>query len=159
MSDIGSTRPASLLSGLVGRPIGQAGWVSDDEAMPIPPAAITLGAAERDVDPETATSRLTFDAPDTLANMMGFVQGGFVAAMLDSSMGLALRSVMPKGSTGSTLEMKVSYLRPARIGRLIGSGRVLQRGRTIAFLEGELHDASGELLAKATSTVRIVAPR
>jgi uncharacterized protein (TIGR00369 family) len=51
-----------------------------------------------------------------------------------------------------TAEMKTSFLRPAMPGALRGVGRVVKWGRTIAFTEGELYDAEGRLLAKATGT-------
>lgn len=121
----------------------------------VPPAAITLGARDRSADPGSGVARLTFDAPANLANIMGYVQGGFVAGMLDSSMGLAMRSVLPDGVTAPTMEMKISYLRPAPIGRLIGLGRVIHVGGSVAFLDGELQDDQGQVLAIATSTVKL----
>ena len=51
--------------------------------------------------------------------------------------------------------MKISFIRPAMPGTIFGNGRVVERGRSIAFLEGELRDAEGALLATGTSTFRI----
>jgi uncharacterized protein (TIGR00369 family) len=51
-----------------------------------------------------------------------------------------------------TVEMKTSFFRPAGFGPIRGIGRVARWGRTIAFTEGELYDAEGRLLAKATGT-------
>jgi uncharacterized protein (TIGR00369 family) len=48
--------------------------------------------------------------------------------------------------------MKTSFLRPAMPGALRGVGRVVKWGRTVCFMEGELHDAEGRLLAKSTGT-------
>jgi uncharacterized protein (TIGR00369 family) len=131
----------------------------DEPAPTVPPAATTLGVRERHAEPGSGTSRTVFEAPPTLANMMGFVQGGFLAGMLDSTMGLAVRSLLPAGATAPTLEMKVTYLRPAKIGTLTGYGRVIQLGGTIGFLDAELRGPDGETVAIATSTVRIVRPR
>ena len=128
-----------------------------DDAPTVPPAAVTLGVRERHA--ADGTSRTVFDAPPTLANMMGFVQGGFLAGMLDSTMGLAVRSLLPEGATAPTLEMKVSFFKPAVLGVLVGHGRVVQLGGTIGFLEAELRNGDDELVASATSTVRIVRPR
>ena len=55
-----------------------------------------------------------------------------------------------------TLDLHVSFLRPARPGRFVGKARVVSLGRTIAFLEGELFDADGELVAKSTATARVL---
>jgi len=54
--------------------------------------------------------------------------------------------------------MHVTYLRPATIGPLRASGRVVHRGGSIAFAEGELHDPGGGVVATATATLRIVRP-
>ena len=56
----------------------------------------------------------------------------------------------------STLDMTVSYLSSARLGPLIGEGTVIQLGRTIGYLQGELRDEAGTLIARATSTARLV---
>ena len=86
----------------------------------------------------------------------GVVQGGFLAAMLDDTMGPALVATLEPDQFAPTLELKVNFLRPARPGRLVGIGRVVHRGGTIAFLAGELQDSDGRVLATATATARIV---
>jgi uncharacterized protein (TIGR00369 family) len=76
--------------------------------------------------------------------------------MLDDTMGPALIATLEPDQFAPTLELKVSFLRSARPGRLIGTGRVVHRGGTIAFLAGELHDGAGVLVATASATARIV---
>ncbi len=89
---------------------------------------------------------------DLLCNPMGQVQGGYVCAMLDETMSVA--GMITSGMTHvvPTLEMKTSFLRPAMPGSLRGVGRVVKWGRTVCFTEGELYDAEGRLLAKASGT-------
>ncbi|WP_343698585.1 PaaI family thioesterase [Caulobacter sp.] len=89
---------------------------------------------------------------DLLCNPMGQIQGGYVCAMLDEAMSVA--GMISSGMTHvvPTLEMKTSFLRPAMPGRLRGVGRVVKWGRTVCFTEGELYDAEGHLLAKASGT-------
>ncbi|NQE60495.1 PaaI family thioesterase [Caulobacter sp. RHG1] len=89
---------------------------------------------------------------DLLCNPMGQVQGGYVCAMLDEAMSVA--GMISSGMTHvvPTLEMKTSFLRPAMPGSLRGVGRVVKWGRTVCFTEGELYDAEGRLLAKASGT-------
>ncbi len=62
------------------------------------------------------------------------------------------------GEFAATLELKVSFLRPATPGRITGTGRVVHRGGSIAFLAGELRDETRDVLATATATVRIIRP-
>src|SRR5690242_3001154 len=137
---------------------GRAGpfWDAIAGRVPAPPAAETLGWAIEEIDPAAGTIRVSFDAKPAFRNPMGNIQGGFLAAMLDDTMGPALVATLEPDEFAPTLELKVNFLRPAKVGRLVGSARVVHRGGTIAFLEGTLRDASGELVATATATARIV---
>jgi uncharacterized protein (TIGR00369 family) len=107
--------------------------------------------AERD----SGRSELSFEAPEAFTNGMDNVQGGLLASMLDSVMGAALATVLAEGERSPTLEIKVSFIKPAKVGTIGGTARVVHRGKSVAFVEGELHDSSGALLATATSTARI----
>jgi uncharacterized protein (TIGR00369 family) len=105
-----------------------------------------------DVSYGKGTVDIEFDVSDSLANQLGFVQGGIVATMLDACIGIA-------GATrsGGTLamplaEMKTTFLRPASVGKIIGRGETLKLGRKLAFIEASLLNEDGELLAKASGT-------
>ena len=120
------------------------------------PAAKTLSWALLAIDSEAGTITVGFEALPSFTNSLGTVQGGFLAAMLDDTLGPALVATLAADQFAPTVELKVNFLRPARPGRLVGNGRVVHRGGTIAFLEGDLRDADGQLLATATATARIV---
>jgi uncharacterized protein (TIGR00369 family) len=121
-----------------------------------PAAATTLGWELRSVDPDRGTIEVGFAASAAFVNPIGNVQGGFLAAMLDDTLGPALVATLGPGQFAPTLELKVSFLRPVRPGPLVGRGRVVHRGGTIAFLEGSLSDGSGAVVATASATARIV---
>jgi uncharacterized protein (TIGR00369 family) len=123
---------------------------------PPPPAASTLGFKLLDIDADKGTIRVQFEGKQEFLNPIGNVQGGFICAMLDDTLGPALVATLPKDHFAPTIELKVNFIRPAKPGVLIGSGRVVSRGGTIAFLAGELTNEQGELLATATATARIV---
>ena len=123
---------------------------------PPPPAASTLGFKLLDVDTDKGTIRVQFEGKQEFLNPIGNVQGGFICAMLDDTLGPALVATLPKDHFAPTIELKVNFIRPAKPGVLIGTGRVVSRGGTIAFLAGELTSEQGELLATATATARIV---
>ena len=125
--------------------------------LPAPPAAATLGWELIGEDPGAGTIEIAFHPGQSFLNPHGTVQGGFVAAMLDDTMGPALVSMTDGASVPSSIDMNVSFIRPVHPGRVIGKGRVVRLGRTLAFLEAELFDEDGELLARATSTARVVA--
>ena len=87
------------------------------------------------------------------------MQGGFLAAMLDDTLGPALAATLARGQFAPTLQLSVTVLRPARIGLLHGTGRVVRRGREVCHLAGELRQ-DGEVVASALATalVRQVRP-
>jgi uncharacterized protein (TIGR00369 family) len=122
----------------------------------MPPCSALLGWQALSIEPGRV--RVRFAARDSFCNPQGHVQGGFLAAMLDDAMGPALFTTLDDGQFGPTLEMKVSYLKPATRGAIIGEGRVVHKTRGVAFLEGRLTTEDGVLIATATTTARIVTP-
>jgi uncharacterized protein (TIGR00369 family) len=126
------------------------------DGLPMPPVAKTLGWTLRAIDPEGGTIEVGFTAGDAFTNPTGAVQGGFVAAMLDDTMGPAVFAMGRGKIFAPTLDLHVSFLKPARPGRFVGKAKVVSLGKSIAFLEGELFDAGGELVAKSTATARVL---
>ena len=122
----------------------------------MPAATTTLGWALIEADTERGEIEVSFEATEDFLNPAGTVQGGFLTAMLDDTMGPALAATLDPGQYGTTIELKVSFLRPAKPGRLVGRGRIVHRGGTIAFLAGELLDESGQVVAVGSSTTRIL---
>jgi uncharacterized protein (TIGR00369 family) len=104
------------------------------------------------VEQASRTVEAAFDASAQFTNPMGQIQGGYLCAMLDEVMSVACMVASGMTSVAPTLEMKTSFFRPALPGPLRGVGRVARWGKTVAFTEGELYDAEGRLLAKATGT-------
>ena len=87
-------------------------------------------------------------------NPAGTVHGGVAATLLDSCMGLAVRTMLPKGVGSTTLEFKISFLRPVtpESGPLRAEGKVLTAGRRIGSAEGWLTGPDGRLLVHGTTT-------
>jgi molybdopterin converting factor subunit 1 len=100
--------------------------------------------------------RMEFTATEQFLNPAGVVQGGFITAMLDDTMGPAAVAQLGPGHFAPTLELKVSFLRPVGPGRLVGDGRVVHMGKSVVFLEGSLADEDGNVVATATATARII---
>jgi uncharacterized protein (TIGR00369 family) len=120
-----------------------------------PPAAALLGWELLAVDPDAGTIEVAFTATEAFLNPVGVVQGGLLAAMLDDTLGPALVATLGPGEFAPTTDLHVQFLRPARPGRLTGRGRIVKRGRDVAFLTGELLDDGGELVATATATAQV----
>lgn len=91
-------------------------------------------------------------------NPMGFVQGGVICVLADGAMGFAFATTLDDGESFTTIEMKTNFLRPFAAGRLVASGRVLNRGRTLGLTEAHVRDQEGRLIAHATSTCMALRP-
>jgi acyl-CoA thioesterase len=121
-----------------------------------PPSVVTLGGNIESFDQESGVIEFRFEASDAMTHSGGIVQGGFVAGMLDAAMAHVVFCVLDKLVILATLEMKVSYLDIVRPGTLRATGHILRLGKSVAFLEAELYSADQKLLAKGSSTVRII---
>ena len=118
-----------------------------------PTGSQTLGFRMVSVSQAKMEVEVAFEArAELLSNPMKQVQGGYLCAMLDECMSVACMVASKMTAVAPTAEMKTSFYRPAMPGPIKGIGRVSRWGRTIAFTEGELYDAEGRLLAKATGT-------
>lgn len=126
-----------------------------DGTLPLNTMAETLGY---DVI-EAAKGRVVVTVtPDgTHLNPAGTVHGGLAATLLDTCMGLAIRSSLDKGVTQTTVEFKISLLRPITpdTGPINAEGVVLSCGRRIGTAEGRITDQAGRLLAHGTTTCLI----
>jgi uncharacterized protein (TIGR00369 family) len=126
------------------------------DTLPMPPVAETLGWTLRAIDAEAGTIEVGFTAGEAFLNPTGAVQGGFLAAMLDDTMGPAVFAMGKGAIFAPTIDLNVSFLKSAKPGTFVGKGRVVSLGKSIAFLEGELFDESGTLVARATATARVM---
>ena len=101
--------------------------------------------------------RATIEYRATLAQCHsgGVVQGGFVAGWIDAAMAHAVMALPGGELVPMTLEIKVSFFAPTRPGVVTAEAWVVQGGRRTAFVEGSLKDATGTLLAKASSTIML----
>jgi uncharacterized protein (TIGR00369 family) len=126
-----------------------------DGTLPLNTIARTLGY---DVT-EAVSGRVvvTAEPSDVHLNPAGTVHGGLAATLLDSCMGLAIQSTLEKGVGQTTLEFKISLLRPItpETGVIKAEGLVLSRGRRVGTAEGRVTDDQGRLLAHGTTTCLI----
>ncbi|WP_325064522.1 PaaI family thioesterase [Erythrobacter mangrovi] len=117
-----------------------------------------MGVKFEHFDREREEITLRFHAPDCFITPRGSVQGGLVAGFLDEVMGWAHVWATEQVEAPLNLEISMSLLKPVLAGPIVGKGRVVRRGRKVIFLEGELFDEAGNLLARSTSTA-IPTPR
>lgn len=116
-----------------------------------PPTGPLFGMKVLGVDQDNGVVRMSF-APDArLTNPRGTIQGGIVSAMLDDC--AAYAGIVALGEPGfiASLELKTSFLAPAYPGILYAEGRCLKMRKSSCFLEADLTDTDGKLLARLTS--------
>jgi uncharacterized protein (TIGR00369 family) len=100
---------------------------------------------------------VTATPADIHLNPAGTVHGGLTATMLDSCMGLAILTTLEKGTGSTTLEFKISFVRPItpETGPIKAEGTVISRGRRVGTAEGRVTDGNGRLLVHGTTTCLI----
>ncbi|MBX7532344.1 PaaI family thioesterase [Qipengyuania sp. 1XM1-15A] len=122
------------------------------------PSAELMGSEFVSFDEERGELTTRYTPPPSFASPRGAVQGGLIAGFLDEVMGGALLAVTETrfGEEGIrlplNLDMKLTFVRMVSLDTITAKGRVVRVGKRVAFLEGELFDREGNLLARATST-------
>ncbi len=108
---------------------------------------------------EKGEAEIALQLRDELNNSWGVAHGGVTMTLLDVAMAHAARAPGDEGVAESsglvTIEMKTSFMRPG-LGRLVATGRRLHRTASMAFCEGSVVDAGGQLVAHATGTFKFV---
>jgi uncharacterized protein (TIGR00369 family) len=147
------------------------GTVGPDEQTALSGLAFVQGLANGTLPLNTLAETLGYDVAEATAgrvvvtlaphdghlNPAGTVHGGFSATLLDSCMGLAVQSTLAKGVAQTTLEFKISLVRPItpETGPIRAEGVVLNCGRRVGTAEGRITDGKGRLLAHGTTTCLI----
>jgi len=128
-----------------------------DGTLPLNTMAQTLGYDVSTVEKGRVLVTVTPSAAHL--NPAGTVHGGIAATLLDSAMGLAVQSTLDKGFAQTTVEFKISLIRPVtpETGPIRAEGVVLNCGRRVGTAEGRLTDGNGRLLAHGTTTCLIFA--
>jgi uncharacterized protein (TIGR00369 family) len=104
-----------------------------------------------EAESEQGFVKVEFAPQPAFENHFGNIQGGFAVSMIDVVISLAayvkVRQWIPM------VEIKTSFVSPAKIGVCIGEGWVVRAGRSIIFVEGKLWNANHELAVHATATL------
>jgi uncharacterized protein (TIGR00369 family) len=102
------------------------------------------------------TIHVRFTARPEFANRHGSVQGGLVAAMLDSATSAVLLAQLPPEQTSMTVKLETEFLRPAQLTVLHAKAWLMARDERSATTRGELRDLDGTIVATATASLRIL---
>jgi len=99
---------------------------------------------------------VTLAAGSQHANPMGTLHGGVLCDIADAAMGMAFYSTLAPGESFTTIELKINFFRPVWEARLRAEGKVVRRGSTVGYIECEITDEAGHLVAKASSTCMVL---
>jgi uncharacterized protein (TIGR00369 family) len=86
------------------------------------------------------------------ANPMGTLHGGILCDLADAAMGMAFASTLALDESFTTTELSIHFFRPVWKALLRAEARVVNRGKTLGYLECDVLDEANRLIAKATST-------
>lgn len=112
----------------------------------------------RSIEAGDGRSQIEIEVGPDMVNLAGMFHGGIVYTVCDMACYAALLSALDEGENAATHDIHVSLMKAARIGdRVRFSGRLLRRGRALAFMEAEAH-CGEQLLARATVTKTILRP-
>lgn len=132
--------------------------VTDAAANP-PPGAQLLGREWLGFDESGQTALIRFQAQPSFTNRHGTIQGGFLAAMLDSATGIAALAALAADLTVVTRSLDTRFLKPAGVGPITARARIVERTDRDMVVEAELADVKGITVASATARLRIFAKR
>ena len=115
-----------------------------------PPIARLLGFVPKSIEPGHAI--FAMEADERHHNPMGTLHGGIYCDLADAAMGYAYAATLGEGETFTTVELKINFLRPVRKATLTAEARVVRAGSTVGYVECDVRDQTGKLVARAAST-------
>jgi uncharacterized protein (TIGR00369 family) len=113
-----------------------------------------IGFEVKDITNGRATAILS--AGPQHANPMGTLHGGILCDIADAAMGIAFASTLGEEESFTTVELKINFFRPVWQAELKAEGVVVQRGRTMGYIECTITDEQDRLVAKAVSTCMVL---
>jgi len=115
-----------------------------------PPVSRLVGFAVKSIEPGHCIMELQAD--ERHHNPMGTVHGGIYCDLADAAMGYAYAATLGEGETFTTIELKINFFRAVRKATLTAEAKIVKAGSTVGYMECEVKDQAGKLVAKAAST-------
>ncbi len=125
-------------------------WMRDGDPMPV---CALVGMTVEAV--ESGWCRAGLEVGPQHWTPFGTIHGGILCDLSDLAMGMAFMTTLGEGEALATIELKINYFRPVRQGPLLAEARVVNRGRSTGYVDCEIKDAAGKLIAKAASTCMV----
>ena len=118
--------------------------------LPPPPVSKLIGFVLKSIEPGHAVFEM--EADERHHNPMGTLHGGIYCDLADAAMGFAYAATLAEGEMFTTIELKINFLGAVRKATLTAEARVVKAGSTLGYVECEVKDQTGKLVAKAAST-------
>jgi uncharacterized protein (TIGR00369 family) len=118
--------------------------------VPPPPIGQLLGFVLKAIEPGRAVFEM--EADERHHNPMGTLHGGVYCDLADAAMGYAYAATLGEGETFTTIELKINFLRAVRKAKLTAEAKVVKAGSTLGYVECDVKDQTGKLVARAVST-------
>jgi len=115
-----------------------------------PPVAELLGLKVTDFCDGCTTVEM--EATEKHWNPMKTLHGGIYCDLADMAMGFSFLTTLNKDELFTTVDLRMNYLKPVMKGKLIASSKIIKRGKRLGYIECEIVNDQGELVAKASST-------
>ena len=118
--------------------------------VPPPPVGRLLGFILKSIEPGHAVFEM--EADERHHNPMGTLHGGIYCDLADAAMGFAYAATLGEGETFTTIELKINFLRAVRKATLTAEAKVVKAGSSVGYVECDVRDETGKLVARAAST-------
>ena len=118
------------------------------------PVARLIGFEAKEIAEGRAT--VTLSAGPQHANPMGTLHGGILCDIADAAMGMAFASTLAPKESFTTVELKINFFRPVWEAHLKAEAKVVRRGQSLGYVECEITNERGRLVAKAASTCLVL---
>ncbi len=105
---------------------------------------------------ENGRAAVRFRAGPQHANPLGTLHGGILCDVADAAMGYAFASTLAEDESFTTIELKINFLRPVWSAQLLAEAKVAHRGRTVGYVECDVTDERGRVIAKSASTCMVL---
>jgi len=118
-------------------------------------SSLSLGFQLLALDMTALTTRVQFDGKREFTNPAGYIQGGYLSAMMDDTIGMLATMKTGTEKFPSTIDLHTTFLRPVQVGAIEVAARLRNIGRAVIFADAELYDTRGKEAARAVATLAI----
>ena len=115
----------------------------------------SLGFKLISLDMSKMETRVAFEGKPEFTNPAGYIQGGYLSAMLDDTIGMLATMKTGTRAFPSTIDRHTHFLRPVRVGVIEVAARLRNIGRQVIFAEADLYDSRGKEAARARASLAI----